>query len=84
LLPLVPLLLLSPPFFSDYSFLVHHPVNWDDQHPLAHAMASDFTVARQFSQREQLFFRYGSNSTLRLVTYIWHCSFVHMYLLTRG
>jgi hypothetical protein len=37
----VPLLLLGPPFFSDYSFLfrVHHLVNRDDRHLLAHAMA---------------------------------------------
>jgi hypothetical protein len=41
--------------FSDYSFLVHHPVNRDDRHLLAHAMASEFTVTWQFSQREQLF-----------------------------
>jgi hypothetical protein len=40
---------------SDYSFLVHHPVNQDDRHLLAHAMASDFTVAWQYSQREQWF-----------------------------
>jgi hypothetical protein len=26
-------------------FLVHHPVNRDDSHLLAHPMASDFTVA---------------------------------------
>jgi hypothetical protein len=45
--------------FSDYSFLVHHPVHRD---LLAHAMASDFTVAWQYSQREQLFFHYASNS----------------------
>jgi hypothetical protein len=48
--------------FSGYSFLVHHPVNWDDRQLLAHAMASDFTVAWQFSQREQLFCNV-SNST---------------------
>jgi hypothetical protein len=49
----------------DYSFLVHHPVNWDDRYLLAHAMASDFSVAWQFSQREQLFlfFCNGSNFT---------------------
>jgi hypothetical protein len=34
--------------FSDYSFLVHHPVNRDDQHLLAHALASDFTVTWQY------------------------------------
>jgi hypothetical protein len=49
----------SPPprsyIFSNYSFWVHHPVNCDDQHLLAHAMASDFTVAWQYSQREQFF-----------------------------
>jgi hypothetical protein len=38
------LLLLGPPFFPLF-FLVHHPVNCDDLHLLAHAMASDFTVA---------------------------------------
>jgi hypothetical protein len=50
----------SPPpwhyIFSNYSFLVPHPVNRDDQYLLARAMASDFTVAWQFSQRDQLFF----------------------------
>jgi hypothetical protein len=50
--PLVPLLLLGP----DYYFLVHHPVNQDDRHLLVCAMASDFLVTWQFSQREQLFF----------------------------
>jgi hypothetical protein len=35
------------PHFSDYSFLVHKHVNQDDQHLLAHAMASDFSVAWQ-------------------------------------
>jgi hypothetical protein len=49
-------LLLSPTFFAYYFFLVHHPVNWDDRHILANAMAYDFTVALQFSQREQSFF----------------------------
>jgi hypothetical protein len=43
----VPLLLLGPQFFSDYSFWVHHPANWDDQHLLAHTMASDFSIAWQ-------------------------------------
>jgi hypothetical protein len=42
--------------FSDYSFLVHHPVNRDGLQLLAHAMASDFTATRQFSQREHLVF----------------------------
>jgi hypothetical protein len=35
------------PNFSDYTFWVHHLVNWDDRHLLAHAMASDFSVAWQ-------------------------------------
>jgi hypothetical protein len=43
--PLVPLLFRSPPIFSDYSFLVHRPDNWDDRHLLANAMASDFSAA---------------------------------------
>jgi hypothetical protein len=42
--------------FSNYSFLAHHPVNWDDWYLLAHAMASDITVTWQFSQREHLLF----------------------------
>jgi hypothetical protein len=42
----------TPFILSDYSFFVHHPVNRDDRQLLAHAMASDFTVARQFSQLE--------------------------------
>jgi hypothetical protein len=46
----------QPSILSDYYFLVHHPVNRDEWHILAHAMASDFTVTWQFSQREQLFF----------------------------
>jgi hypothetical protein len=45
------------PIFSNYSFGVHHPVNRDDQHLLAHAMASDFSVSWQFlSKRNIVFF----------------------------
>jgi hypothetical protein len=43
-------LCLSPSLalhFSNYSFLVPHPVNCDDRHLLAHAMGSDYTVAWQ-------------------------------------
>jgi hypothetical protein len=36
--------------FCDYSFLVHHPLNWDDRHLLACAMVSDFSAAWQFFQ----------------------------------
>jgi hypothetical protein len=36
-----------PSIFSNYSFWVHHLVNLDDRQILAHAMASDFSVARQ-------------------------------------
>jgi hypothetical protein len=46
-----------------YGHLVHHPVNLDDRddlHPLAHAMASDFSVS---PKDNKLLFRYGSNST---------------------
>jgi hypothetical protein len=35
----------QPSIFSDYSFLVYHPDNWDDRHLLANAMASDFSAA---------------------------------------
>jgi hypothetical protein len=38
---------LWPSIFSDYSFWVHRLVNWDGRHLLAHAMASDFSVAWQ-------------------------------------
>jgi hypothetical protein len=60
--PLVPFLLLSPPFFPIVIFWVHHPANPDDQHLLPHAMASGFSVASSISKREQLVFHYGSNS----------------------
>jgi hypothetical protein len=52
----VPLLLLDPPFIQIF-FLVHHLVNWDDRQLLAHAMASDFSVAWQcLSKRTIVFF----------------------------
>jgi hypothetical protein len=53
---LVPFLLLGSPIYSDNPFLVHHPVNQDDQHLLAHAMASDFTVAWQFFSKRTIVF----------------------------
>jgi hypothetical protein len=46
---------LCPPF-SDYSFWVHHPVNRDDRHILAHAMASDFSVAWQYLSKRTIVF----------------------------
>jgi hypothetical protein len=39
-----------------YSILVHHPVNRDDWHLLARAMASDFTVAWQFFSKRTIVF----------------------------
>jgi hypothetical protein len=54
--PLVPFLLLSPPFFSNYSFWVHHLVNRYDRHLLAHAMASDFSVAWQCLSKRTIVF----------------------------
>jgi hypothetical protein len=54
--PLVPFLLLSTPFFPDYSFLVHHPVDWEDRQLLSHAMASDFTVTWQFYSKITIVF----------------------------
>jgi hypothetical protein len=38
---------LGPSIFSNNYFLVHHPVNWDDPHVTAPAMASDFSVTLQ-------------------------------------
>jgi hypothetical protein len=55
----------SPPprqsIFSNYSYWVHHLVNRDDQHPLAHAMASDFSVTCQCLSKRTIGFHYGSN-----------------------
>jgi hypothetical protein len=51
-----------PSIFINFYCLVHHPVDRDAQHLLECAMASDFSVAWQFSQREQLVFHYGSSS----------------------
>jgi hypothetical protein len=42
-----------PSIFSDCSFQVHHPVNRDDHHFLAHATSQ---LYGSFSQRKQLFF----------------------------
>jgi hypothetical protein len=53
----------QPSIFSDYSFWVHHPINWDDRHLLAQAKASDFSVAYLFFSKRIIVFCYGSNST---------------------
>jgi hypothetical protein len=45
-----------PSIFSDYSFLVHHPVNRGDLYLLTFVMASDYSVSRQFSRREKIVF----------------------------
>jgi membrane-associated phospholipid phosphatase len=58
----------QPSIFSNQSFLIHHLVNWDDRHLLTHTMASDFSAAWQFSQREEVVISYGSISTPNLVT----------------
>jgi hypothetical protein len=51
-------------FSSSALHFVHHPVNQDDQHLLAHAMASDFSDAWQFlSENNSVFFVSESNST---------------------
>jgi hypothetical protein len=61
--PLVHLLSSSSALhFFQLFFLVHHPVNRDDQHLIAHAMASYFSVTSQFSEREQLVFCCGTIS----------------------
>jgi hypothetical protein len=60
--------------FSNYNFLVHHPVNWDDRLLLACAMASDFSVAWQFSSMRTIGFslRIKLNALIR-VTRLAHC-----------
>jgi hypothetical protein len=60
--PLVPLLLLRPSFFPIILFLPYTLLTGTTSSSLYKEMASDFSVACQFSQREQLFFHYGSNS----------------------
>jgi hypothetical protein len=45
-----PFLLLSPAFFRLF-FLCQPPFNLDDRQLLAHAMASDFSVAWQFPKK---------------------------------
>jgi hypothetical protein len=75
--PLVPLLLLGPPFFSDYSFRVHHLVNWDDRHLLAHAMASDFSAAWQCLSKRTIGFFVTDQTprpypTRSLPAQLWH------------
>jgi hypothetical protein len=45
-----------PSIFFNYSFWVHHPVNRDDRHLLAHAMASDFSVTWQCLSKRAIFF----------------------------
>jgi hypothetical protein len=47
-------LCLWPSIFSHYTFWIHHPVNQDDRHLLAHAMASDFTVTWQFISKRTI------------------------------
>jgi hypothetical protein len=49
--------------FFKLFFRVHHLVNRDDRHLLAHALASDFSVAWQCLSKRTIFFCYGSNST---------------------
>jgi hypothetical protein len=48
-------------FFWIFFFCVHHPANRDDRHVLAHAMASDFSVARQFLSKRIIGFSLGIN-----------------------
>jgi hypothetical protein len=50
-------------FFQLFFFRIHHPVNRDDRHLLAHAMTSDFSKSHgSSSQKGQLVFHYRSNS----------------------
>jgi hypothetical protein len=52
----VPLLLFGPPFFPNILFWVHQPLNWDDRHLLANAMASGFSDAWQFLSKRTIGF----------------------------
>jgi hypothetical protein len=45
-----------PSIFSNYSFRIHQLVKRDDRHLLAHAMASDFSVAWQFLSKRTIGF----------------------------
>jgi hypothetical protein len=46
----------SPPPRPSHSFRIHHLVNRDDWHLLAHAMTSDFSVAWQFLSKRTIGF----------------------------
>jgi hypothetical protein len=61
-------------FFSDYSFRVHHLVNQDDRHLLAHAMASDFSAAWQCL----------SKRTIGLTKILYQVSLARLYSSTRS
>jgi hypothetical protein len=64
-----------PSIFSDYSFWVHHLVNLDDQHLLALAMASDFSVAWQcLSKRTIVFFVTDQTPRRNSTSFICYCS----------
>jgi hypothetical protein len=58
-----------PSIFFSYYFLVHHPVNRDDRHLFAHAMASDFSVAWQFLNKNHSFHLH-CRSTHQNCTYV--------------
>jgi hypothetical protein len=53
----------APCFFLFFSFRVHHLVNRDDRHLLAHAMASDFSVTWQCLSKRTIGFSLRKNST---------------------
>jgi hypothetical protein len=54
-----PNLVSSAPRFSHFSLLVHHPVIQNDWHLLAHGIASDFSVTRQFFSERTIGFSLG-------------------------
>jgi hypothetical protein len=70
----------SPPWpsiFSDYSFWVHHCINWDDHHLLAHAKASDFSVTLQCLSKRTIGFLITDHTlcpypTRSLPAQFWH------------
>jgi hypothetical protein len=53
--------------FCQLFFFVHHPLNLDDQHLLAHSMATDFTVAWQFFSKITFVFLWTEFHALNLL-----------------
>jgi hypothetical protein len=71
-----PMCLSSSSALRDYTFWFHHPVNRDDRHLLAHAMASDFSFAVQCLSKRTIVF------SLRIKLHTQHlCMYVNLSFL---